>query len=173
MGLTVNPPKNLNQQHFYDYSIPLKSLEFDVQITGNISKTTLTQVYQNNYNETLECGFFFPMDNEVVMQKFECEFENKKVIGQIKEKEKAKSEYKQNKQEGNLVAYAEKSESQPDVMKIDLGNIEPNAKLTITFTYTQELKIAQNKFLTYKILQGVAPRYENDPSSYTSKSAID
>jgi hypothetical protein len=61
------------------------------------------------------------------------------VKGIIKEKEEAKREYEAHKEKGDLVAYSEIKEDTPDIMKIDIGNIQPHTSIKIHFTYLEEL----------------------------------
>ena len=58
----------------------------------------------------------------------------------IKGKEEAKQEYLDNKQKGNTVAYSEINQDCPDVIKVQLGNIQPKSKIKIEFTYCENLK---------------------------------
>jgi len=53
------------------------------------------------------------------------------IKGLIKKKDEAKEEYKQNLDKGNTVAYSEINAETSDIMKIDIGNIEPNQNITI------------------------------------------
>ena len=87
--------------------IPLNSLDFYVSITNNIARTTITQRYQNDYDQFIEAEYFFPINAEACFDSFEAEYSGKKVRGIIKEKEKAKEEYEHQKKLGNLVAYSE------------------------------------------------------------------
>ena len=84
-------------------------------------------MYKNEYQQLLEAEYFFPIDNEICFQKLVCEFDGKIVEGKIKEKEEAKMEYEQHKEMGNLVVYSEKKEETPDIIKIDIGNIQPGS----------------------------------------------
>ncbi len=78
--------------------MPLKSIKFDVNITNNIAKTTITQEYTNDYEEKfIEAEYFFPISDISCFMEFCAEFNNKKIYGKIKEKEEAKKEYDENK----------------------------------------------------------------------------
>ena len=62
-------------------------------------------------------------------------------------------------QKGNTVAYSEINEDMPDIMKIEIGNIEPNKEVKIIFTYCQELEVSMNKFYLLTIPSTITPRY--------------
>ncbi len=62
-------------------------INFDVSITNNIAKTTITQEYTNEYEEKfIEAEYFFPVSTSSCFQEFKAEFNNKIVKGIIKEK---------------------------------------------------------------------------------------
>ena len=105
--------------------IPLLNTLYETEISKNIAKTTITQVYFNDYDNYIETEYFFPITSNFCFIGFEAQFENKIIKGIIKEKEKAKKEFDENVKKGNTAAYAEINKDMPDIMKIDIGNISP------------------------------------------------
>lgn len=60
---------------------------------------------------------------------------------------------------GNTVAYSQIVDIAPDVIKIDIGNIDPNSYITIRYTYSEELLVSMNKFWKFTIPSTITPRY--------------
>ena len=110
-------------------------------INYNVAKTTITQKYINTSETFQEIEFFFPISKDSCFLEFSAEFQNQKIIGQIKKKDEAKEEFKENLEQGNQVAYSEILEESPEIMKIQLGNLQPNSEVLIKFIYLEELNL--------------------------------
>ncbi|EAR91785.1 type A von willebrand factor domain protein (macronuclear) [Tetrahymena thermophila SB210] len=131
----------------------LKSVQYKCQIINNIMKTALTQTFvsgsDNEYSETI---YYFPIQEGICLESFEAKFNEKTIKGIIKEKSQAKSEYQENKQQGNFVSYAETStEKDQDYCKILLGNLPPSQKLEINLVFSQQISSLLNKYFIAQI----------------------
>ena len=52
-----------------------------------------------------------------------------------------------------------------DIMKIQIGNIEPKKSIKIMITYCQELEVSMNKFYLLSIPSTITTRYNNSNKS--------
>ena len=95
----------------------------------------MTQVYQNHSSSPVETEYLFPVNDLGVFSKFKAIFKNRVVHGQIKEKEKAKKEFKEGVEQGHMMGYGAIEEKTPDIMKIKLGNLPANETVTIVLEY--------------------------------------
>lgn len=142
--------------------IPLKNLNYDIEILDSLAYVSITQEYFNDDpNNTIETEFLFSIANEACFYDFEAEIDGKIVKGKIKEKEEAKKEYDENIKKGNMAAYSEISSEQQDLIKIKVGNIPPKKPVTIKFKYMQQLEICLNKFWRLTIPSTLTPRYQS------------
>ncbi len=91
----------------------------------NVARVELTQYYRNLSESFLESEYYFAVRTQACISEFRAEFDGKIVRGVVKEKEKARKEYQEHKERGDLVAYSEVKEESPDIMKILIGNIPP------------------------------------------------
>jgi len=86
-------------------------------------------------------------------------YEGKRLTGVIKEKEQAKKEYKEHKEKGDTVAYAEVDEDNPDIMKTQIGNLLPGTEIEIVFTYLELCEVSMSKFWKFTLYSTLTPRY--------------
>ncbi|KAL4495495.1 hypothetical protein ABPG72_020236 [Tetrahymena utriculariae] len=110
---------------------------------------TFKSVQPYEYSESV---YMFPLSEYVCLESFEAQYQEKTIKGVVKSKYDAKQEYQQNKNEGNLVSYAElTTQDYDEYLKISLGNLPPNEEVRITITYSQQLQTYLNKFYLVNI----------------------
>jgi hypothetical protein len=61
-----------------------------------------------------------------------------------------------------MVAYGEINKERPDIIQIEVGNIEPKKFVKIMFTYCQELEVSMNKFYLLTIPSIITSKYKDD-----------
>lgn len=115
-------------------------------------------MYDNDSSEPIEVEYCFPVNEISCFVSFEAAFGTKTVKGIVKDKKIAQSEYEENVQRGNTAVYAATEISQPDLMKIKIGQLPPKAPIQIRLVYAEELSVSMNKFWVYKIPSDVTPR---------------
>ncbi len=142
--------------------VPLKSLDILVDIIHNVAKVSYTQVYHNSSQALLETEFFFPISPDACFDSFEAKFNDTVIKGIIKEKKKAKEEYKEALDRKDVAAYSEINEETGDIMKVLIGNIPPNTDISITFSYIQKLEVEMNKFWCFRLFSTITPRYKGN-----------
>jgi hypothetical protein len=152
--------------------IPLKAIEFNVEISNSVAEVQVSQVYENNSNQVIECDFVFAITARAAFHSLKVVFEDRIVIGVIKEKEQAKKEYQQGVQQGKTMVYSDVSKENPDLMKVKLGNLLPQQSLTILLSYVEELDVCINKFWRLSLVTTTTPRYtpSYQPVSQAEKS---
>ena len=151
--------------------VPLKSIQYDVEIRGPIALVKLTQVYYNSSNSTINVNYEFPKTEESCFTNFEAKFEDRTVVGQIKPKEQAKQEFEAHKAIGSTVAYAESKDNEEDIMKIELGNFPAQQPLTITFTYVEPLDLVATTYWKFIIPSCLTPRYQMNEFAHKNQQA--
>jgi hypothetical protein len=67
--------------------VPLKHIDYNLEITNSLLNITLTQKYFNPTDKFLEVDYSLPISPESSIYKFEAEFGNTKIHGIVKEKE--------------------------------------------------------------------------------------
>ncbi|EAS05567.1 type A von willebrand factor domain protein (macronuclear) [Tetrahymena thermophila SB210] len=128
----------------------LKDLEYKCYIFNNVLNVTLNQTFQSqSQQQYTDAEYFIPVDDYVCLESFEAKYNGKTVKGLVTEKEAAKKEYKENKQQGNLVSYASiENKTKSDQVVIKLGNIPPQEQIEIQIKFSQQLNMILNKYYT-------------------------
>lgn len=139
--------------------LPLQKVNIIVDIFESTAKVRFSQTYVNDSDSLLETEYFFPIPPNARFDSFSAKTKDTTIKGVIKKKEEAKTEYKENLQKGNTVAYSEILTDNPDVMKILIGNIKPSSSIQIEFSYIQELSIVRNRFYEFVFHATLGPRY--------------
>ncbi|MGH0146798.1 UNVERIFIED_CONTAM: hypothetical protein FKN15_008978 [Acipenser sinensis] len=134
--------------------IPLKSVHVKGRMIDLLAQIIVFQTYTNHSVVPIEAKYVFPLDETAAVCGFEAFINGKHVVGEVKEKEKARQEYRQAIQEGHG-AYLMDQEA-PDVFTISVGNLPPSATVLIKITYVTELAIEFGS-IVFRLPGSVAP----------------
>ena len=69
--------------------IPLKGVFVEAQIVENVAKVTITQLYHNQTENSLECRYIFPIDSNSSVCDFSAEIGDDFISAVIKERTEA------------------------------------------------------------------------------------
>jgi hypothetical protein len=67
--------------------VPLRSIEYDLEVVNAIVSVALVQTYQNPTEKFLELEYNFPINPSACVYRFSAEFGKVRVEGVVKEKE--------------------------------------------------------------------------------------
>ncbi|MFZ1986491.1 MAG: VIT domain-containing protein [Desulfatitalea sp.] len=134
----------------------LRKTEAEVEITGVVARVRLRQIFENPYDERLETIYVFPMPENAAVDAYSFRIGEKVIKGVVKEKEQARKEYEQAKQEGRKAGLLE--QARPDIFTQSLVNIPPKATVVANIEYVHTLKIDGASYL-FSFPMVVAPRY--------------
>lgn len=119
---------------------PLKDTKVDAEISGFISRVTVTQTFQNPFTETIEAVYAFPLPNDAAVNDMTIQIGDRIVKGKILEREKAKEVYEKAKEEGKVAALLE--QQRPNIFTQTVANITPYAEIKVIISYIETLKYA-------------------------------
>ncbi len=147
--------------------LPLKSTDAEVNIVGVIADVTVNQVYKNEGKNAIEAIYTFPASTNAAVYAMEMTIGKRKIIAKIEEKEKARKEYEQAKEEGKRTSLLE--QSRPNVFQMNVANIMPGDEIKVSLKYTEMLIPEKG---TYKFVYPtvVGPRYSEKSSNNASSS---
>jgi hypothetical protein len=105
---------------------------------------------------------------------FTCHIGDRTIVGEVKEKEKARAVFKEAVARGETAGLFEQLPEASDVFTTTVGNIPPGAKVIIKITYLGELKHDMEvDGIRYTIPNVICPRYGNYPGGLRSSTATD
>jgi Ca-activated chloride channel family protein len=105
--------------------LPVKSINLDTVIKGQVATTHVTQVFHNDTNFTLEGTYFFPIPETASIVEFSIWENGKKLTGEVRTREEARRIYDQivrTQRDPGLLEYAGKNLFQASIFPIPAGS---------------------------------------------------
>ncbi|KAI8515623.1 von Willebrand factor A domain-containing protein 5A [Branchiostoma belcheri] len=142
-------------------AVPLKEINVQVDIIGYVSNVTSSLEYRNEEDNPIEAVFVFPLDESSAVYKFEALIEGRRVIGKVKEKQKAREEYDDAIASGEGAFLLEEDDRAGDVFKCSVGNLPPKTSATVRLSYVSELPVEADSSLKFVLPAVLNPRYSS------------
>jgi Ca-activated chloride channel family protein len=136
--------------------MPLKSTDVDVHIAGVIADVKVVQRYKNEGTRPIEAQYVFPGSTRAAVYGMNMRVADRLLVAQIREKNQARKEYQEAKQEGKTASLLE--QQRPNVFQMKVANILPGDDITVELSYTELLVPNEGKYqFVYPAVVG--PRY--------------
>ncbi|XP_074640441.1 protein mono-ADP-ribosyltransferase PARP4-like isoform X3 [Tubulanus polymorphus] len=140
-----------------DTPVPLKSIHIRGKIVDLAAEVVVLQSYTNENNAPIEAKYVFPLDENAAVCGFEAFINGKHIIGEVKEKETARKEYKEAVEAGHGAYLMDQDEEMPNIFTVSVGNLPPKATVLIKITYVTELQVLQDDMIFKIAGSAVAP----------------
>nr|XP_046221824.1 protein mono-ADP-ribosyltransferase PARP4 isoform X3 [Oncorhynchus gorbuscha] len=134
--------------------LPLQAVHVRARLMDLLSQVIIFQTYTNQSTAPIEAKYVFPLDDSAAVCGFEAFINGKHVMGQVKEKQQARKEYKQAIERGHG-AYLMDQDA-PDVFTISVGNLPAGATVLIKVTFVTEL-VVMDGLINFSLPGSVAP----------------
>jgi len=138
--------------------LPLKETSANVNIAGVIADVKITQVYKNEGQNVLEAIYIFPASTRAAVYSMKMTIGEREIIAIIQEKQKARENYEQAREEGKTASLLE--QMRPNVFQMNVANILPGDIIKVEMNYT-ELLIPESGIYEFVYPTVVGPRYSN------------
>ncbi len=145
--------------------LPLKATSASVNIAGVIADVTVKQTYVNSGKNVIEAIYIFPASTRAAVYSMKMKVGDRLITAKIQEKEKARQNYEQAKNEGKNASLLE--QQRPNVFQMNVANIMPGDTVNIEMCYT-ELLIPEQGVYEFVYPTVVGPRYSNKPEATAS-----
>ena len=136
--------------------LPLKDTRVDVSVSGVIADIKVRQIYRNEGVRPINASYVFPASTRAAVYAMRMQLGNEIIVARIKEREQAKREFEQAKEEGKSASLLE--QQRPNVFSMSLANIMPQEQVEIELRYT-ELLIPTDNVYEFVFPTVVGPRY--------------
>lgn len=151
----------------------LLDTQASVSISGPVASTEITQSFINSGVDFSESIYVFPLAEHSAVEYMEISVGDRRIIGQIMEKEQAKQVYTQAKRQGNRAALVQ--QSRPNLFKTSVANIPAGERVSVTLRINQSLTVQSNantgmQNFEYRLPLTLTPRYQ--PGSINSETII-
>ncbi|MGK2740155.1 marine proteobacterial sortase target protein [Tepidicaulis sp. LMO-SS28] len=140
---------------------PLVAADVDIDITGPIARTRVTQRFENPGDGWVEGVYVFPLPEESAVDSLRMLIGDRVIEGEIKEKEEARQIYEKAKEDGKRASLVE--QNRPNIFTNSVANIGPGETVVVQIEYQQTVRQSGEEF-SLRFPMVVAPRYMPAPS---------
>jgi len=133
-------------------ALPVKSINIDTKITGQVATTHVEQVFRNDTDATLEGTYIFPIPESASIVEFAIWDGDHKLVGEVRSREEARKIYDEivrRQRDPGLLEYAGR-----DLFQASIFPIPPHSDKKLELTYTQVLK-AESGTVSYRYPLGI------------------
>jgi hypothetical protein len=156
--------------------LPQVDVSAHATILATTSRTVLAQTFANTSTEEgiREARYVFPLYDGVSVVGFTCIVGDRTIVGEVKEKDRARADFKEAVSRGETAGLLEQLPNASDIFTTTVGNIPPGAKVVVQITYLGELKQDMEvDGVRFTIPNIICPRYGDYPIELQSNTAVD
>src|SRR6266550_4709561 len=135
---------------------PLKHTDVKAEITGFLSRVTLTQEFENPFKEKIEAVYVFPLPQNAAVDDMTMVVGERSVRGKILRREEAQAVYEAAKSNGQTASLLD--QERPNIFTQSVANILPGEQIKITISYVETLTY-ENGSYEFVFPMVVGPRY--------------
>src|SRR4051812_34713342 len=135
---------------------PLKHTDVKAEISGFISRVSVTQHFWNPSKEKIEAVYVFPLPNNAAVDDMTLHVNDRTVKGLIKKRDEARAMYDAAKNAGHVAALLD--QERPNIFTQSVANIVPGAQVTVEISYVETLKYEAGSY-EFVFPMVVGPRY--------------
>ncbi|MBA2732418.1 MAG: VWA domain-containing protein [Acidobacteria bacterium] len=128
-------------------ALPVKSINIDTKIAGQVATTHLVQIFRNDSDAVLEGTYLFPIPEAASIVEFAIWDGDRKLVGEVRSREEARRIYDEivrRQRDPGLLEYAGK-----DLFQASIFPIPARSDKKLELTYTQVLK-AESGTVSYR-----------------------
>lgn len=137
-------------------NLPLCQLGYRTSVVGLAVSTILQQTFYNPFDEVIEATYIFPLQCDQAVIGCKMIVGDRVTIAELKERGKARAEYRRAIRDGYRAALLEENRSETFSMKV--GNIPPGEAIVVQIETVGRLAVAHGEW-TLRLPLVVAPRY--------------
>lgn len=135
---------------------PLKHTDVRAEISGFITRVTVTQQFWNPSQEKIEAVYVFPLPQNAGVDDMTLKVGDRTVRGLIKRREEAQAIYAAARQAGHVAALLD--QERPNIFTQSVANIMPGEQVTVEISYVELLKYEAGSY-EFVFPMVVGPRY--------------
>ena len=135
---------------------PLKHTDVKAQVSGFLSRVTVTQEFENNFPNKIEAVYKFPLPDAAAVDDMTMVIGERVIKGKILRREEAQATYTAAKQEGRIASLL--NQEQANIFTQQVANILPGQNIRITISYVETLQYEDGAY-EWSFPMVVAPRY--------------
>ncbi len=135
---------------------PLKHTDVNAEISGFLSRVTVTQEFSNPFKDKIEAVYTFPLPQNAAVDDMTMLVGPRTVRGKIKRREEARAIYEEARAAGHVASLLD--QERPNIFTQSVANIMPGEAVKITISYVEILKYEDGAY-QFVFPMVVGPRY--------------
>ncbi len=140
---------------------PALATDVDIQVTGPIGRTRVTQRFENPSDGWVEGVYVFPLPDNAAVDTLKMVIGDKVIEGEIKPKVEARRIYEEARDAGQRASLVE--QERPNLFTNSVANIGPGETVIIQIEYQETIRQSNSTF-SLRFPMVVAPRYNPQPT---------
>lgn len=145
----------LRMQDGYSVSTLLNT-NVDMRINGLVARVTVSQEFRNDGSDWAEGVYVFPLPDEAAVDHMRLYIGDRFIEGEIREKEQARKEYEQAREQGVKASLVE--QERPNLFTTSVANIGPGETVVVEIEYLENLRY-DNGIFSVRFPLTITPRY--------------
>src|SRR5678816_4892040 len=135
---------------------PLKQTKVNAQISGFLSRVTVTQEFENPFKDRIEAVYTFPLPQNAAVDDMTMNVGERTIKGKILKREEAQAVYDAARANGQTASLLD--QERPNIFTQSVANILPGEQIKITISYVETLKYEKGAY-EFVFPMVVGPRY--------------
>ncbi|HET9713916.1 MAG TPA: VIT and VWA domain-containing protein, partial [Pyrinomonadaceae bacterium] len=135
---------------------PLQHTDVKAEISGFISRVTVTQQFENPFKEKIEAVYTFPLPQNAAVDDMTMLIGERTIKGKILPREEAQAVYEAAKSGGKVASLLD--QERPNIFTQSVANILPGEKIKIVISFVETLKY-EDGACEFVFPMVVGPRY--------------
>jgi Ca-activated chloride channel family protein len=135
---------------------PLKHTDVKAEVTGFLTRVTVTQESVNPFKDKIEAVYTFPLSQNAAVDNMTMLVGTRVVRGKIKRREEARAIYEAARAAGHVASLLD--QERPNIFTQSVANIMPGERVLITISYVETLKYEDGVY-EFSFPMVVGPRY--------------
>jgi len=126
------------------------------EVSGLVARVWVRQTFLYQGAEPVEGLYQYPLPPEAAVDSLTVTLDDRRIVGEIREREKARRDYEQARSEGRRAALVEQEKA--NLFTTSVANIEPGIPITVEIAYQQTLRFESGQF-EWRVPFAMTPRY--------------
>lgn len=135
---------------------PLKHTTVKAEVSGFISRVTVTQDFENPFPDKIEAVYIFPLPQAAAVDDLTMRIGDRTIKGTIMRREDAQQAYLSAKRLGKVASLLD--QERPNIFTQQVANILPGQQIRVVISYVETLKYEDGSY-EWSFPMVVAPRY--------------
>ncbi len=124
--------------------LPLEHTSVVIDVSGNLQRATVRQVYGNPYDEVIEAIYTFPLPQSGAVDRMNMYIGDRLIEGKIHERELAQQIYTEAIEAGQTASLLE--QERPNIFTQTVGNILPGDSIVIEISYVAPIEYDDGEY---------------------------